>query len=785
MPSTSNPKLFVGQISRFDPATHVIHVDPHAGHDAGQTGLMQGIPLVNIFATTLGFRETIAYPVGAQVLCMDVTGGLCYILGIIPSHDVGDVGYWSRACLKTEDTNSQDADCNTIGYRKDAANMILMNNYRPTDVVEGEYCISNELGVLLGLFQQLAVLKGSELAQIQCYMLDDLVRLISHNFSHWTAAGEMNVYHDGKAIMIEYGATHLSRESVGIPQTKENATTVFKDEQKATPDDKQDFYAFKDDERGKAIERLKVFAGRLGDFLHLFLVRPDDEAQRTLTGETNGKFDRGLFDVHISTDGRATVRSVTGIAFEKTNWIRVPHRVRTPEDPEGDDADEVNFEKKEPFEWDNSYKVEDNPVGYFLQMRDCLAYTQDKYAYLNFEKYKKDFKLSNSPSDQEKSLTECEDIDPNTNFKFSDYQLRRSGIYFMDNGGLMFKDAWGSAIVMEGGNIYLQPTKDLVAQPLRHLVAKAGHSFSMAAKKHIDLSSTEEGLRVKTKKVQHFFAKDEGIILQTDTTKKSEPKPAEEAYEEFGGILLMAKESGLFSYAKNIFDSASDNSLYKAKETLTMASDERDVWIIPKNSLYLFPEKGNFLASSSQNLTLVSQGTAAFGGAGSTVLGNTGQTIGMISTPGSIPSSMDGVLPVDTLYSGLSDIRSIHEQTMQLSMSPFTEDTKFDEIKFRFLTSDKYDLVDQEDFIPMTIAQQDDASFNFLSLGEWKEEEVESTLPYPGKDKFENFYLKAGTLKNVKKTDQGNDYESKETTGIENKGPTLELATLNQYKVYE
>lgn len=782
--NSHNPKFFTGQISRSDPATGVIHVDPHPSFYAGQTGMMQGIPLVNVFAVTLGFKESLQFPIGAQVLCMDVTGGLCIILGILPDHDHGDTSYWSRACLQTEDTNSQDASCNTLGYGEDVINMFMSNNYKPTDIVEGEYVISNELGVLMGLLQELAILKGSELAQVQCFLLDDLVRLISHNFNHWTAAGELNVWHDGKAILVEQGMTHLSRESMGIPQTTDKGEPMFTEEGQASPNDSSDYYKIKGEERAKAIERLKIFAGRLGDFVHIFLCRPDDQAKRTLNGDPGGMFDRGLMDLHLGTDGRVSLRTLTGLSIEKTNYIRVPLRVRTPEDPQGDEVDDINFEKKEPFSWDNTYKVRENPVGYFLQLRDCVAYSQDRYAYLNFDQYQKDFKFSKDANDQEKQLSGIEDIDPKTSYKFSDYQLRRSGLYFMDNGGIMIKDAWGSAIVMEGGDIYLQPAKDLVAQPLRHNVVKAGHSLQMAAKKHVDISSSEEGFRLKTQKVQHFYSEEQGIIFQSNSESTAEPTPDGEAYDTFGGILMLAKDSGIYTYGKKLFLNSKEKALLKAKETLTLESEDGDVWLIPQQNLYLFPT-GDVLCSTSGSMIFAGSSSALFAGGGSTAIGNVGQTIGMISTPGSIPSSLDGVVPVDAIVSGIQAARNALDDAVQRMMSPFDEDSKFDNVKFHFLASEKFNLKDREDFIPMTIAQQDDDSFGFLHLKEWSEKEVESTLPYPGKDKFEQFYLTTSTLQNVKKSNEGEDYESKSFNSMSSQGVTLNLESLNSYKVKE
>ena len=271
--------------------------------------------------------------------------------------------------------------------------------------------------------------------------------------------------------------------------------------------------------------------------------------------------------------------------------------------------------------------------------------------------------------ENEKSLSECEQIDPKTKAKFSDYQMRNSGLYFLDNGGLMLKDAWGSAIVMEGGDIYLQPARDLVAQPMRHMVGKIGHSLQMAAKKHIDFSSTEEGFRLKTQKVQHYYSKEQGIIMQSDASSDSPPTPQDEAYDQFGGILMLSKQAGVYTYGKKIFNESQDNSLYKAKNYLTLQSTDSDIWVLPEGSLYLWPTENLFATTENGTLMLLTDGTAMFGGAQSTIIGQKGQTVGMIPHPGSLPAILDGVLEISSIVAFL--ILSILPKTLKSSSLRF------------------------------------------------------------------------------------------------------------------
>lgn len=765
-----NSSFFTGFVSSSDAGTYVVNIDPVG---TNKTGIVQGIPLSSIFASTLGFRECAPYPAGASVLCYHITAERCIVLGIIPEADGANMKFFSRSALKTADGNFDSQ--NTQGYASEGVKLITHNQNRPTDIVEGEYALANDFGVLLGLFQQLAMLKGSELAQIQCYAIDDLVRLVSHNFQHWTALGEFNIWHDGKAIISEFGATHLSAESNGSPAVTSDGSPVFSNEGGVPlPDDSKDYYKIDEDERIKAIERMKIFMGRLGDFLHLFLVRPDEDAIRALSGELGGKHDRGLADVHFSTDGRISIRSVSSIVLEKTNWIMVPHRVRSPEDPMGDE--DIDYETKDPFEFDNKYKYQENPQAYFLQMRDCVAYLQDLYNYKNFFKHEKDFKCSKGPENEETDLQQINQVDSKTQVKFSDYTMRKSGVYLMDNGGVMISDAWGSALIMEGGNIYLQPAKDLIEQPLRNHVVKAGQFASICAKKDIDISSTEEGFRLKTQKVQHFYSDEQGIVFQSNASTQAEPTPNDEAYKEFGGILFKAKDSGVYTYAKQIFDRSTEKALYKS-EKLTLESVQ-DAYMLAEKSIYFLATE-DIHGEGARGLRMVSKGTAMLGGTSNTLLGQKGKILGMVPHPNSLPAVLDGVLDCDSLAK-IKD--NVGDSLGQNLMFPFNEDAKFDNIKFHFLKSADYQLQENEDFIPMTIAQQNDEAFGFLSLKTWTEKEVEGTLPYPGKEKFESFYIKS-KLKNLK--DSGKDVYSKDSDSLDKQAETIESASLNTYKVLE
>jgi hypothetical protein len=599
--------------------------------------LVQGTMLSSVLAQFLGFKDCTLPQPGTRVLCLAESNNNCYILGCLPQPTLGKAELSARALLGAGDAMEDQAN------RKGHVSKLpaIHESRRPVDVVDGEYVVANELGVLIGLYQEMANLKASELAQIQCFLLDDLVRVISHNFQHYTALGEYNIYHDGKRLMAEFGATHKPAEAYGAPAvtTDAGAFKTFKKSGGHKIDDSSDFYEISKDER----------------FIHLFVVKPHDEKFRSLDpGQqlSSSDFDTGLCDLHVGTDGGFHLRSVKEVFIEKTNWIRVPLRKSAPDDPNGDDASSLDYENKEKFEFVDDYTYKSNPFTYALQIRDYVAYVNEKLGYQNFKTHKKDFGVSDDV-DAEQNISKSSKIDKETELFLKSYKLRTAGIYLMPNGGITIRDAWNSAIVMEGGNVYIQPAKDFVAQPLRNSITKAGGSINLNCKKHIDVSSTEEGLRIKTEKSQYLYSDNGGFVIETNGSSDTPgtPEPKKEAIEDIGGIVFKSKLS-IYNYAeKDIVNYTKKKFLLKSLETVDMFA-EKTMAIYGKSSLHAFSD-GMMLNIAQNNLTLA-EGGVMLAGSGSTVLGQKDQNLGvMYDDKSEHVDILKGVLDTPTLLKEL------------------------------------------------------------------------------------------------------------------------------------
>ena len=717
-----NDRFFIGTVTSSDAGTYVVQIAPH-GQNKPQ--LVQGIPLASSLAGLLGVKECLLPQVGSEVFCYETSFAQCLIIGIIPQPDKvnKESSHPARSIIGAGDSTADSQ--NRQGYFGEGVSKLrLFNQSRPTDVVEGEQVWANEFGILLGLFHNMATLKASELAQVQAFVLDDLVRIVSHNFQHYTALGEFKIFHDGKTLQAEFGLTHDPLEAMGRPQVNsvDVSPTIFHTGN-TEPDDSANFYEMQEGDTQQAIERLKGFIGALGGMVNIMLAKPSGDI-RSLNGEA-GDPDKGLFNVHLAHDGAFFLRSAKSIALEKTNWIRVPQRIRAPEDPEGTDASAIEHTEDNDFEFDRSITFEAQPHLYFLQLRDYLAYLQEDLAYRSFKKLDKDFSVNDDFNAEEGPL-ETTKVHP---YRNTVYEAKTAGIYIMPNGGIMLREAGGAAIVLEGGNVYIQPSKDLILQPLRNIIGKVGQYVSIASKQDIDFSSTLGGFRLKTDKAQHLYSHSSGIVIQSNAVGGTDEMPDDDMPITYtGGVVLSAPQSGIYSFSNTLYNRVTQAAITKAENILARA--DSTMTLVGTEKVDLFSD-ASLLLGAKETLSVITEGTGLFMGLTNTIVGMEKQTFG-VARIGLGLAPVEGFVKETELEEFLTYANDILEFEVEEFSPLFQEDENFTELEFRFLPSSVYNLLDKVDYIPQTVAQQEHAAFGLHALSKWEEESINDTYPFPG-----------------------------------------------------
>jgi hypothetical protein len=758
-----------GTVVSVDPGTNIVIVAPDGENNVNQVSCLA---LSSTISAALGFNETVLPTVGTRVRCGGRGGG-AVMFGAIPyiesQGDPSSAVLPNKAILGAKEALHDNV--HSLGYLSHLTKSAVTNSNLPTDVTQGEKVIGNEFGVMLGLFKLLATLKASELAQVQCHFLDDLVRIVSHNFQHYTGLGELKVFHDGKGMHLEMGATHSPSESMGVGSTTNDSGII-----ETTPDKDTEFSQFykMSDDQLTMLERMKLFVGKLGDFVNFMIVNPSEE-QHALNGKPLTTPDTGLLQIKAGLDGSLVVRSVNGIYLEKTNWIRVPQRIRTPEDPQGDDGSKLDYQIKEAYQFEEKYTYRNIAFLYYLQLRDYLAYINEEVGYKNFKTHVKDFNINDLRS-KELSLDSITYVDSETGVK---YKRTKSWVSLMNNGGISLADAWGSAISMEGGNIYIQPAKDLIVQPNRNLIAKVGGSVSIAVKKEIDLSSTEGGMRVKTHNAQHLYSKEGGIILQTDAplfTDSFVKYPDTDMVTRTAGIIMKAPKGIIASHGYQVYQNATESLLSKGKQVTLDSSQLTRV----RSSNDLLIGGTSIQIVSKANTTCYSDGFLSLIGMNSTLVGKANQTFGLAKFMGS------GIPVTGLLDPANNNDKSFFEKLQNFSdesnkfqsasvISAFKEDKLFTDLKFQFPPTKLYSL-DNSDIIPQTLSQQNEIIVGSNNLQNWVESSINSSYPYPGNDNV-NSYV---TIKSLNtETDQ---YLANKAVDLVSKSEVEVLNVFEKYK---
>jgi hypothetical protein len=190
---------------------------------------------------------------------------------------------------------------------------------------------------------------------------------------------------------------------------------------------------------------------------------------------------------------------------------------------------------------------------------------------------------------------------------------------------------------------------------------------------------------------------------------------------------------------------------------------------------------GSMTLYAKSQAYLIADRTVGVAGAAGTILGQKDQNLGVMYDDKSIfIDIIKGVIPVSDLTEQLGKAKDAKDKLLE--QTTFQEEAKFNDLKFKFLKSEKYGNLDpQEDALPATLAQQDDLLTSLYSLKEWTEKEVNETLPYPGKDLFENFYYSAEKPVNLEKNNLGKDYSNKADSTTTPAAVTLD--SLQKYKI--
>lgn len=403
---------------------------------------------------------------------------------------------------------------------------LYANANRPGDIHPGESVIENENHVgMLNSMYAVELTGGNSFIRVD--RIDDEIRMRSTNFTKWTDAQATWEFNDGGYITTEGRGYSYQGERLGdhglSGQELKGPEDVIGKEPRA---------------------RTKFWKGFLGNLFSWFVIRPGMKTKQKTTADT------GLASIHASQAGNIMVRSVGGVSLERYDRIPVPYRAKQPWDPSGDKEKDVTHMPIRQF-------VTNDPHARALEQSSKMAWEQASM-YKRFDELEKDF-VTLQEKDISGKISNSDDDPPGSSeLNLSDYSGRRAGVFIGDDGSVIVRDAWGSEIVMLGGNVLINTPGNVITTANKDIVSIARQGVILRGTEAAEISSEEKNVRIHARKTVSIAGgtnKTDGGVLIESLAKSSTLNAKKGAGDEASvcGVVIRSEEACVSLAGKNSY----------------------------------------------------------------------------------------------------------------------------------------------------------------------------------------------------------------------------------------
>jgi len=680
-------------------------------------------------ATIVGVKDLATISVGTPVMVwIPVKGSRDgIIMCAIPGHKAGTGQVTPRQF--TSDPESGFALYSEEYYKalvKDKSNnqKIFAQAGRPLDVNPGDWGKINEHGVFLGILGLTAVMRASQGCAIEVHTLDDLLRLRSGQYQHFTSFGEHHIYNDGGQISVEICGSSRQHEVCG----KDAIGSEIFEETSSADNNNKDLHIKPMEVEATLKRRFQMFFGHLG-LLQMFVANPEEGDEKYSRAANH----QGLFHMSVGDNGRFDVTSAAGVAITRDEIIPIPKKLKEPWDPSGDKPEESNkAEAKEGFELPDGFTG-----GTHLAVRDMTAWAK-RHSYQRFDELEKDWHVPEA-TDLESPKNGYDKISGSgveSTEPFDKYKDKRCGIYTNPDGSVTIMDAAGSQIVLDGkGGIQIGGAGNVTIMPGTNVVLMGGDDVIIKAKNSVDISATAKDVRIKAEKNLHAYSGG-GVLVESAGEKGGHGFTDGTVGEDnaTSGVTIKAKKR-VFIWGEDVFISGIKSmAIEVAKGASSGIKFIADTVKVVANNIRLAANgKAQLELSEGGNAYLVASTSAAIAGQSSvTVAQGAEHWVPLTKIDAVDPGAI--ILP-----SGQSDKATQYDGDRSW-MGEYNESGR-DPIKFTFRNETQYATTDFELY---QLAWQQLIDKNPVALKDagisssdtWEEKEVNGTMPFPGIEKM-------------------------------------------------
>jgi len=550
-----------------EPVRHgmVVYYNPQA-HTAvvlvlGTQSLWQCIIADEPLSFSFGFSATYPPREGELVLVTQLAPGATsgVIIGRMPYslcfHPEGDAyndpDQYHRRLYSQDELNKTTWDRRIQSMKKPLMERFdgsthIQTHFRPTDVYPGEFAHVNQhnCGIKGGMFS--ATLLGGG-ASLRLSALSNLARLTCESYQRHSLSASLHEFHNGRYLSAERNMALFQEERLGWHSRESESgmkSRVWMFDSKAPTGG----------ENQTMRPRIKDFSGYFGNLVSRFCLRPDPNDNDVRVQGKGEPKEEGVSREAVDPSGQYRLSAAGMIAIERTGRIPVPVRKAYPTDKDHDINETPQI--LEPFEHDDT-----DPAYRQLELYDRQAYDlKNQYARV-------DGLGVNEPDHyvpQETDLKPLQDAyDPkyygNRTVNLNKYDRRRAGVYIGEDGSVIVRDAWGSEIVMLGGNVSISCAGNVLTLPGQTALTIAGDDIVQKAQNSVDIHASEHDVRLSAARNMEILgggdeSKYSGGVIIESRGRSHSPWDGEGKGEDarLSGITLRTKGQGVVIDGKNV-----------------------------------------------------------------------------------------------------------------------------------------------------------------------------------------------------------------------------------------
>jgi len=609
-------------------------------------------------AATMGATAINTYTPGTPVIVMiDEKSDIGYILGGAPSVlDLGRRGYHdyiSQAARKRVDELHKKHIKQLNGGQ-----IVDYSAWRPIDsTLAAEWGATTSTGLRVTLDDFMVQMGVSEFCGVYGFYHDQLLRLTGVNMQVWTAGSERDAFMDQAECNDTTGYAPYPWEAVGVLTPGTETVEEYSTKTYLCPSQKP-YYAHWENknEYQQPYHRTQIFWGYLGQGGRSIVQAPPAGVSRwTYEPGPNGTGEKpyegapgnnygdlacesgpdkeqehkeqpsfGLHEDNVGLDGRRFIASAKGIVLAKRILLPMPQRLKRPDSPDGDTDENYKFSGQHGSGEAHKITGDVRPTDEDWPNLQRAAAVLDLHGYLfnyagvhPFYWHAKDYKTweqselekttqaqANQKVPEFTELTTSMFLKAPTAKKWKidhrydeqEYYETESFISLLEDGGIVIGDGYGGEIRMTGGSIFISAPGDVWLKSGRNTNVWAGADYSLRAHNSVDVSTTNDSIRMKSEK--HFMllagnSEQEGGML-------IESRAPSRAYDftncgddvKFGGVVLRARNSTVAAVGESVYlgtpEGAGDGKILldAARGTRPIVTSSDSVYNYVKNAVY-------------------------------------------------------------------------------------------------------------------------------------------------------------------------------------------------------